>query len=126
MENFLVSRQLPSLSFSRILELVTNFDQSFSLCRVTDNKSRLIGAALINKIGNCIRIPNYYGSRDDEGATDFLISNIIELAIASKIKFVDLGVSTHPQSGKEIEGIVNYKSEFSAKRFDVQDEVIIL
>jgi len=126
MEKFLVSRQLPSLSLSRILELVTNFDQSFSLCRVTDNKSRLIGAALINKIGNCIRIPNYYGSRVDEGATDFLISNVIELAIGSKIEFVDLGVSSDPLSGIEIAGIVNYKSEFSAKRFVVQDEVIIL
>jgi hypothetical protein len=126
MENFLVSRQLPTLSISRILELVTDFDQSFSLCRVTDHRSRLIGAALINKIGNCIRIPNYYGSRDDEGATDFLISNIIELAIMSKMEFVDLGVSSDPLSGMEIEGIVNYKSEFSAKRFVVRDEVIIL
>lgn len=126
LRDFLTSKKLPLLSFERVFKLVTKFPTLFTLVRVNDCDGELIAAALVNKIGDCIRLPNYCGSKMHYGATDFLISQVVEMAMEQKIQFVDLGTSTDPQTGLEIEGIVNFKSEFSAKRHILEDEVLTL
>jgi len=126
LRNFLASKKLPILTFDRVLQLVTKFPMLFSLIRVNDSDGELIAAALANRIGDCIRLPNYCGSKMHYGATDFLISKVVEMAVNQKIQYVDLGTSTDPKTGLEIEGIVNYKSEFSAIRYVLEDEVLTL
>lgn len=125
-ESFLVSRNLPSLGFSRIEFLLQHYKRAFKLVRVVDQEDNLVAAALLNRIGESLRIPNYCGSRDNTGATDFLIFGITDMAYENKIQYVDLGVSVDLKSGSEIAGIVNYKAEFSATRISIEDEVVSL
>ena len=126
LESFLISRNLPSLGFDRIDFLLRNYRDAFKLVRVIDPEGNLVAAALLNRIGDAIRIPNYCGSRDASGATDFLIFGVTDMAYENNIQFVDLGISVDPISGIEVAGIVNYKSEFSAVRFSIQDEIVNL
>lgn len=126
LENFLVSRKLPALTYERVLQLLSKFNSSFSLIRVTDSESKLIAAAFANTVGDTIRLPNYYGLRDHEGSTDFLIFEIIKWATVKDIRYVDLGVSIDPSTGMEVDGIVNFKSEHSAIRVGVFDEILSL
>lgn len=124
LESFLHSRNLPSIEYSRIFTLLSRFPSSFSLVRIQNTEGRLIAAALINRIGRAIRVPNYYGDRSFEGSTDLLISKIISLASEENYEFVDLGFSTDPSTGQDVQGIVDFKSEFSASRFEVFNDII--
>ena len=126
LETFHRSRGLPSLGFERVLNLVQSFPTNFQLVRVQAADQSLIGAALLNRIAGVIRVPNYYGDKNFEGSTDFLISRIIDLALSDGYDFVDLGFSSDPTTGLEVEGIVNFKSEFSASKVEIFDDVICL
>lgn len=125
LEEFLLTRRLPSIGKNRVLNLVANFSTHFQLVRVMSSDSKVIGAALINRIGNAIRIPNYFGDKSFDGSTDFLIFKVIGMASNENYKYVDLGFSTDPTTGHDVEGIVNFKSEFSAFRQELFEDVII-
>jgi hypothetical protein len=126
LETFLKSRKLPSLDFSRVGFLTANYPEVYFLACVRNTKNVIIAAAFINISGEALRIPNYFGLREYEGSTDFLLWNIIQIATSRNLKYVDLGISSDPSNGVDVVGIVNFKAEFSAQRFDLFEEVIDL
>ena len=114
--NFLQSRQLFGLSPDRVNYLVNTFPDHFSIATVSDDNADIKALALVNRIGNCLRLPNYFAKPNNPGAIDFLIDSLINFASNLGMVSVDLGVSTDPNTNVEIDGIVQFKSEFGAQR----------
>jgi hypothetical protein len=124
LESFLISRNLPRLPASRVLGLLTDYPDYFQLVRVVNNAADIAAVALLSSVGNTVRLPNYCGDRIHDGALDLLLSQVMVLAKSQGFAFVDLGVSTDPKTDSEVPGIVQFKSEFGATRFEVFDKLI--
>jgi hypothetical protein len=116
MLNFLQSRSLIGLSIERVKYLVITFPEHFSIATVSDEYSDIKALALVNRIGNCMRLPNYFSKTENPGAIDYLINSLIEFARTNGMVTVDLGVSTDPNTNVEVDGIIQFKSEFGAHR----------
>jgi hypothetical protein len=113
---FIGSRGLEVITIQRLNFLLETFPDRFAIATATDCEGNIHALALTHKVGECLRLPNYFSDRDYVGAIDFLIDAVIRNSIQENLEIVDLGVSTDPNLEKEIEGIVNFKAEFGAKR----------
>lgn len=113
---FLRSRQLNGLDVERVKYLTSTFPHNFSIAMVLDQNLEVRALAFTNQIGSCLRLPNYFSTQNSPGAIDFLIDSLIQTAKGRGLSTVDLGISTDPNTGSEVEGIVQFKSEFSATR----------
>lgn len=121
---FLNSRGLFALPINRIRFLLKTYPAIFSLFQVVDNSQTIIGACLVQDIGRCRRIPNYFALKEFPGAIDLLLNEVIESAFSQKISMVDLGISSDPKTEMEIQGIVQFKSEFSAERLKINRYIL--
>lgn len=113
---FLRSRQLFAIDLQRVIFILSSFPQFYSLASVSDANDKIIAVALVNYVGSCMRIPNYFSNQNYPGAIDFLLDSLVKHAQQHDISVVDLGVSTDPSTGNEVPGILRFKSEFSAIR----------
>lgn len=116
MLQFLDSRNLKGLNIERILFLVSVFPEHFSIATVVDGNNEIAALALVNQIGNCLWIPNYFSKLNFSGAIDFLLDSLIKDSIKLGLSHVDLGISTDPNTNLELSGILQFKSEFSANQ----------
>jgi hypothetical protein len=113
---FVGSRGIEVIALQRLIFLLETFPDHFSIASASDEEGNIHALALTNKVGKCLRLPNYFSDRNYPGAIDFLIDSVIQNSIQENLESVDLGVSTDPNLEKEVEGIVGFKSEFGAKR----------
>jgi hypothetical protein len=120
MSSFLLQRGLPVLSWQRVHMLCTQLTNHFALWGVQDRAKTLVGLALTQKIGNCLRIPNYFGANEAVGATEFMLMNLMEIARDKGFEYVDLGSSRDPNTGIVMTGIIRFKLSLGARPEEVK------
>lgn len=89
---------------------------------VVEVGDRVVGAALGYRLGQAYRLP-LYGMLDDPeaaGGTESVIKHAGEAALENGCRFLDLGTSTDPRSGRTISGIVEFKVEMGGRPFAVE------